>query len=206
MKNIILILILTTAFVACSKKNSNENTADISYTLLSPNIHLNTVDSFTNYPGSPCAGKPFRVPEDSLVSYNLDLNSDGQPDFKIIMKHEMGYSSPSDPCPQYDSSIEIYGLHPLNQIARTSSMEIVLMNPDEVIDETLLWQNRQFLEVALTQGGGYYSFDFSGDKYIGLKLNEQYGWLFVNKTEHNLYIKGYALNQNPNEEIQSGQQ
>jgi hypothetical protein len=200
-KNYLFFLILVTGALSACKKNKTDN---ITFHEFSPNVEVNNIDSFAVafpadgcLPGIPCPGG-------ITATYDLDINSDGNPDFQISVKHSSnpsGYST-LDPCSNYISTMHISNVNSDAQVSR-----FYMLN--ESIDENYGWGNNGF------SLAGYYTPNFTGIGYIGLRIKNgkhyNYAWLKLMKipsgmNKHGLILLSYAYNNTTNKRILAGQQ
>jgi len=95
-----------------------------------------------------------------------------------------------------------------NQIAVTGNYNVVnLLGLDNTVDSNRTW----------TQGGTLmsssvvapFSYNFSGNKYIGVRIKngqlDNFGWIYLNKTGYKITIISYAINLSGNNAISTGQ-
>lgn len=172
----------------------------ITMTDINPDYALSSADSVYFHPFLFCH---VAIPIDSLVEYYIDLDKDNVNDFKIRMQHGLQFVSASNPCANYKYHIHIFG-EGNNQVAiADNDHNISLFNFNEKIGGHLNWYNNATVTSAP------FSFNFSGNKYLGLKIisgsNAYYGWLLVEKTPYTLKIKEMSINLASGNSIKAGQ-
>lgn len=206
-KATVYIVLFSLVFSSCKKENESTiiNNDNIIYTKLLPNIEVTSVDSLIPH-GSGCGDIP--SPSDSTASVSIDINNDGAIDYILTCSSWYNFVSASGPCVNYNTNILISGTSNENQIAVTGNYNVVnLLGLDNTVDSNRTW----------TQGGTLmsssvvapFSYNFSGNKYIGVRIKngqlDNFGWIYLNKTGYKITIISYAINLSGNNAISTGQ-
>jgi len=203
MKRVLIISFIFIGMISCKKENHLPD--NILFTEFNPQIELTSVDSFVLHP-SLCGYYP--VPENSYLEYPIDFDKNDIYDLMLIMETRYEYVSASNPCSNYQYRITLEGINEKSQVTSTEHENLpIFLNINDKIDNSLEWNTRTFLMMDEAYVPFYY--DFSGDKYIGIKLTENensyYGWLYLNKTSFKIFLISYGLNLTANNSIKVGQ-
>lgn len=149
-------------------------------------------------------------PKDSVAHFDLDINNDGQLDFRISHSHWYGSHlpvSPSSVCTPYNNySIEISS--PDNEICADASgyLEPFQLKTGDRLDNDLFWASRVY--VYLLSATAMYFYESKSD-YLGVRVSKNdsvyYGWILMEFTPYQFTIKEYAINLTGNNPIIVGQ-
>lgn len=208
MKNLLLYLALILVLgYACKKENPKNDLPKkgIFYKDISPDYEMNTIDSFTFQDRAVCTTY-VPVPLDSTVSFDLDVNNDQVKDFKITVHHEPFTRVFCGQCDKFTYSFFIEGLRDGAQIA-VNSMQVGAAKLFEVgnkVSNSSAFINRAeiFLEDGcLTQLNPTFS-----EAYIGIKLNNSFGYINLKKLDFNgLMVLDHGFNYEEDTEIACGE-
>ncbi|MNK08997.1 hypothetical protein D3C87_269440 [compost metagenome] len=210
---IILFILCLAVAIGCKKKNTPKPAIDqIETHEFNPALEITSTDTFVNPPGSDV----FPIPSDSSASYLLDVNGDSVPDFNFTVKHWYQWASASNPGANYSYQMSISGL-------QNSEVAVTVVNPGfskakfyafgESISSNQTWKNSATLVLHAVNTGGNYA-DFSGTKYIGLRIKKytdyHYCWLKITKkpakVRNKLLIESYGFNKSLGYDIATGQE
>jgi hypothetical protein len=194
--------------ISCDKDSDNELKDKIIYLDLTPDLVLHPVDSVGLHPSGFCNEKiPF--PTDSTVLIDLDINQDGEDDFRFTYSTFYEWVSASSPCANYNSTLQVSGLTVENKIkvANEDMNEISILKNGDIIDADLLYASNAIIyrdnAMAFLNFG-----DFSGEGFIGVKLSSgELGWIKLNfeKDSFTCTIMEYGYNETVNSQITAGQ-
>ncbi len=175
---------------------------DISDSCITPIRYYTAVNLY-------CSHSP--VPTDTTVFITIDIDNDAVADFKIEVSDSYSSycSSPSNPCPYIIYSAKVYSLD-TNYFASDKFTQ--LSNPYMYsLGESISNSNKWSSGASLGLSACYASYNFSGDKYIGLKIHKNgktyFGWMMLSEDYDNwkFYLKSYAINYSDNKPILAGQ-
>lgn len=199
MNKIVLTFGLLSVFIFSCKKDITSDT--IIYHELDLPIKITSVDSLIQ---DPSCGH-ILSPSYNTVSSSLDINNDGVVDFTLTCKTWHYLLSMSYPCANYNNSIIISGTSESNtvSVSQAYSTKLKSFNFNEIIGTHPNWNKDARLMYYSPQYDSYY--DFNGSVYIGLKVGDDFGWLYLNKDTYLITIMSYAINQTDNNSIRAGQ-
>ena len=202
-----LFIICITILISCKKESDTDlaNNADkIFYVDIEPDFEIQTVKSYETHEdnGWNCYNIP--LPNDSVVEYELDLNTDGTNDYKIKVMH--GEIDVDTHCRSFTYLVTIEGLKEDNEIAISEkSYQIAgIYDVEAEITKNYIWVNKAHLRLT---GNIYLVFetDFKAG-FIGLKMNNNYGYLEIAPmTNNGISFLSFAYNETENNSIICGQ-
>jgi len=206
MKKIILIVLTSLMISSCVK--DKDLTDEIIFVDLNPDLILNPVDSVGLHPSGLCQ-QVIPFPSDSIISTDIDINQDGQNDYRFTFTNFYEWVSASYPCANYNSIVQINALINGNKvvIANEEMHDIKVLNCNDNINKKDLFYDNAFIYRNVAMGNLYFG-DFSGEGYIGFKLsNGELGWIKINfqKDYFLCIILEYAYNKNVASDINAGQ-
>jgi len=211
------LVIIFCLLVSCKKdkiiqQNQNLSKSDsIKYKDFQPDIILKSnLYMIINQDPESCGDTPF--PDDSTAKYQLDIDGDSVNDFAILASHSPGISSGSTHCDHIHYTMYIYGINAEDSISTklTKYGIKVACNYDTLVNRVIgdsgsTWNSSAELRDA-SQGYSwpiYYDFD---DTYIGVKVNNKYGWIHVSpRSLTGIFIKECGFNPNVFKSINAGQ-
>ncbi len=147
---------------------------------------------------------------DSTLYYLLDLNNDGNNDFKIGIRYWITYPTPSG-CENimiWIASDDSINMIAADEIAYMTCIQ--QLNSTDIIDNSLPWYSPSLLICDWVEGSQLCSC-LTGDTFIGLKLvvnnDTLFGWVRIEfpPAHTSFIIKDYAYNDVPEEQILAGQ-
>jgi hypothetical protein len=203
------ITFITLFFVvfSCDKENIITKSDNILFTDID-DVTVTSLDSLVHYlHWSGDCYIPY--PRDSVAHFDLDINNDGQFDFRISHSHWFGsyLFSPSSFCSNYDNyEIAISSID--NEICAdaTGFYEPFQLNIGDRLDNDLFWASS--VNVYLRSATAMYFYESKSD-YLGVKVNKNdsvyYGWILMEFTPYQFTIKEYAINLTGNNSIIVGQ-
>lgn len=178
------------------------------------NVKLTSIDRF-EYKGTDDDGECYGpVPIDSTAYIDIDLNMDGEPDFKIQHSHWYGSEQTSMHywCMRYNNYSVYIESYNDNQISVNNSPIGNTSNYiqlDEPINSKMQWESESVIAQLYGATCQCWYSTFDGDGIIGLKLisnnNTYFGWLNVNISMYGITIYDYAVNLAENKSIKAGQ-
>jgi hypothetical protein len=216
-KPLSFVVLICCFLVSCKKAERIEQIQNlpipdsIKYVDFQPDIILKSnLYMIINEDPESCGDTPF--PSDSSAQYQLDMDGDSVDDFAIIASHSPGNSSGSTHCGHFHYTIEIYGINTEDSISTklTDYGIKVACNYDTLVNRVIgdsgsMWNSSAVLRDA-SQGylwPLYYDFN---DTYIGVKVNNKYGWIHVSpRSITGIFIKEYGFNPNVFKSINAGQ-
>jgi hypothetical protein len=209
MKFALLILILIGLLAVLCEKNGNndqEKEDEIVYTDIIPDIEIQSVRFFE--PSSVPLGCPYiPTPSDSIINYNLDIDSDSVEDYTIKVRHRLQTDEYCGHCYPYQYTISIEGANNdsicLDPVNRHVAFQ---MNIGVEISDSSRWGEDGFLSLD-PDCPGYYPYVVTlEDKYIGVKTKNMFGWINVAPLDNNgIKISEYAINKTEGNIIKTGQ-
>ncbi len=199
----LFLVLLCCALIACKKEKP-----DIQSRVLNPYYTLHPVDSFDLHPSGMCQ-EVIPFPTDSTASITLDVDQDGNPDFKFTYTNQYQLVSENNPCANYNSVVKVQGINPQQKIAVTSlSTNTISPLPyDENISTLDLFSNAATIyrdDASLTTNFK----DFNGDGYIAIQLaNGSLGWIKLrfDYTSFTLEIQSVGYNKTSGSALKAGQ-
>ena len=214
MKNICFPLIIICLLFSCKREkalneNQNQIQADnILYHNIMPDTTIHSVQYFIhNEDPESCGDTP--MPSDSFANYYVDINDDAINDFLIQTSHSPDSESGSIHCAHVVYLINIFGINSNDSISFTTLSVDVPNNYDSVnnnlISSAATWIQHAALRIA-AQGVFYPVYASFQDTYIGVKVDNNYGWIHVAPSGYNgITIKEYAINLTASNPILAGQ-
>ena len=205
-KAIMMLLLVSFFFNSCEKENEKVAPSNkILYHVLNPSIVVSSVDSLIDHP-SGCGYIP--SPSDSSASITIDINDDGLMDFTLTCSSWYSFVSASNPCANYNTNITLSGTSNDNKLAITGNYNVVnLFEFNDELNSSQEWSNTGIL--MLSSALAPFSTNFNGDKYLGLKINQDqedlFGWIYIDKNGYEITVISYAINQTANISIKAGQ-
>jgi hypothetical protein len=208
---VVVTLFVSIAMLVNCKKRQLPPSPDIEFDTLVPGITLSSVRSSTIDTHHGCL---FFRPKDSTVYREIDLDKNGQPDFKFKYSHQPSSSTaycPGFPCSErYVISMEFIPIHKDCFIAiqdsvadgRVRAKQLVYGND---LHNSLVWRNSDAW-VFFTDHCGYYSPFYypAKSEYLGLKVNNRFGWLYLEPGDEKIVIRSLAFNHVENNAIRVG--
>jgi hypothetical protein len=217
MKRFNFLLLICCLVVSCKKdkiiqQNQNQPKPDrIIYMDFQPDIILKSnLYMIINQDPESCGDSPF--PDDSTAQYQLDINGDSVNDFAIITSHSYVMSSGSIHCAHYHFSTYITGINAEDSIStQLTEYGIKIANNYDTLvncviaDSGSTWNSSAgLLEAA--QGYSWPITYYFHDTYIGVKVNNNYGWINVSPRSYTgIFIKECGFNTIQFKSINAGQ-
>jgi len=193
MKRILFVLsLIGIVTISCEKSPKDE----ILFTDIIPDKKIQSVDHFI-YFTNPFKVCTIPIPNDSAITYLIDMDYDDDDDFKITVSHfDEGYSH--EHCVVYTFYIMLDAISPNESIA-TKPLKF-----NDIINDQNEWSEHLYLYVDNSMGYPP-SADFT-DCYIGIKVLNNYGYIKVSKLNNNgIIVEEYAINKTENADIICGQ-
>jgi len=190
--------------ISCNKEKDKIEPDNILFSdLVSPITKSTVRDWYIEDHGVCIADIP--VPEDSSTAILLDVNNDAENDFIVLLSHS--YWEPTEYCGHcsiYDYRIRIEGTNGSDSIASLEQSTIATYFGDS---DSITFDNSWTSVAILVMKGGCVRPTFAiEDEYIGIKHNNQIGWIKVASASNNgLTIENYAINLTDNKIILAGQ-
>ncbi|MCT4622751.1 MAG: hypothetical protein N4A46_03940 [Schleiferiaceae bacterium] len=211
MKYLVTILCLVSLLLCSCKKETQQQPPpaplfdSIMYSNPEPDLLVSAVDSVYSLPLNPCTCIP--APDNGIDFTEIDMDGDGQNDFKIEYRHRYEHLSNSSPCVNYLRRLSIESLSPDGGIAVTRHNGVQGVIPyalgDTISQKELFVFNGSIYEKGVATG---YSFGKTG--YVGVKLpSGSVGWISIEHQfcDHKCFILEYALNKTSTNTILAGQ-
>lgn len=154
--------------------------------------------------GSLCSND-FPIPGDSSTSILLDINRDGEDDFRIAVWHR--YFDPEMYCghcmDMHEYTVEIQGINPGDSILCNIRSPIAYFNNSDTIRMgTILTQSIRMIYKNTCNGYVYVVYG----EYIGFAHGEQLGWIKIQQTPNNgIIVENFAINLTERNPIIAGQ-
>lgn len=149
-------------------------------------------------------------PIDTTVSRTIDLDADGQADFRISCTSWYHFLSASYPCANYNTSYIMTGLQYEAAISTVGDYsEIRKYAENENIRPNDQWRTSAAILLDVTTAP--YATDFFGLSYFGLRLYKAntneiwYGWLKLEKSGYHLTLLAQGVRSGPSTGIKAGQ-
>jgi hypothetical protein len=184
----------------------------IEHTILDPPVSLTSVSSWNPPTLEYNCYQP--VPESSSASYDLDMDEDGNPDFRIDISNWYEFHSASDHCMNFMYYSSVSSLQPGDSVAVISRGPncALALSPNSPISGSLI-----FSKLAETVRRYWMAMSCNNKTsqdatYYGFKLKKGsgavYGWLMMtyNGTTHTMTIQEFAYNRTVGNLILAGQQ
>ena len=194
--------------ISCDNKTDNELKDKIIYLDLNPDLTLHPVDSVGFHPSGLCQ-EVIPFPTDSTVIVYLDVNQDGENDFRFTYSTFYEWVSASSPCANYNSTVQVSGLTTENKIkvANEDMYEISILENGDLINADQLFASNAIIYRDYAMASLYFG-DLSGEGFIGVKLSSgELGWIKLNfeKESFTCTIMEYGYNETINAKITAGQ-
>jgi hypothetical protein len=214
-----LFVLAVTAFillsVGCRKKDTDSFTQvvtdSIVYTKLDPEVKLTSVTSWNPPTLQYDCNQP--VPQTASASYAIDIDLDGQPDFRINISNWYEFHSNDYPCSNFQYYSDIQALLPGDSVAVIAPVTRCAreFSTGAPISEACLFSD--FGETVRRYWMSFpcYLGDDKGTIYYGLKMikgsGSVYGWLLMTYSgnDHTMIIREYAYNRTVGRKILAGQ-
>ncbi len=204
-KGFFWIMIIGFITFSCDKVNP-EPKDEIIYTDVQPDIERTTIRDYYNNMNPFCG--PLPLPNDSLSSFDLDLNNDSETDFKIEIRHyEQELTQYCGHCGIFHiKTIQVKPLNLKGFISLDTASQYWIRNYDttQLISNSDSWTQESV--TALLKDGCLIpnvSFD---DTFWGLKLDDRLAWIHVERIGNNGFrLKDFAYNMTKNKSIKTGQ-
>lgn len=202
---VVLVLLSITAF-SCSKVKKLEN--DITFKKFIPFLTLNPIDSISKLYNTSCS-EFIPYPFDSVESVEIDIDKNGENDFRFTYSTSYNFVSSSDSCRNHNSRIVLKALGVGNSILvddKTTERIHVFGVNDEINNEYQLSSN-----AFIYLDDDAYSEEIaieSGNKYLGVKMfSGSLGWIkvFHKIDTFSFSIMEHALNRTMQLNINAGQ-
>jgi hypothetical protein len=183
---------------------------NILYHDLQPDSSIHSIRYFIyNMDPNSCGDTP--VPADSSSACKLDINGDSINDFNIYVGHFPGSTEGSIHCVHVVYVIGISGLNAGDSISFVNNFQglQVPFNYDTInnfnISHKASWSHNATIQ-GRTQGIFYGPSVYFNVRYIGVKVNNNYGWILVAPGGLNgIKVKEYAINLTDHNSIKAGQ-
>lgn len=148
------------------------------------------------------------LPADSIEERLIDLDFDGNSDFKISCTSWYNFVSASYPCANYNTSIIISSMDTNAFIATTGmfndSRKYALSDSIRSTDQ---WRSSAALLLDVQQAP--FATTFEGSAFFGLKMNknneEWYAWLKLEKDQYKIRVLAYAIKLGQSSGIKAGE-
>jgi hypothetical protein len=203
-------LLLTLALFAVGCESDNTIPDDILYHDIQPDTTIQSIVRYS-YNNDELSCGDFPVPNEAALTYFIDMNNDSINDFQLTVGH-VGMDIGSPHCLFISYSIGLFGLSENNLVSRFSDdllkgpMNYTPVN-NAFISPYSLW-NRSAILSGFPDAGStmmYTHVEFTST-YIGVKVNNNIGWIQVAAAPNNgIIIKDFALNLTENNSINAGQ-
>ena len=177
----------------------------IVYTDIDPNEEIQTVRLYTPQPNNACETS-IPVPTDSTVFYEMDLDNDQTIDFKLKVTHSEYTVAYCGHCRRFTYNIIIEGISEKDSIAITSSPYRIYksFNHSDTINVNNSWAPKA--EILLLESCSVPFQTDIVDGYIGVKINNSYGYIRIEKISNNgIRILDHGFNKTENNQIICGQ-
>jgi hypothetical protein len=202
MKKLTPIVIIIGLLVSCEERDSKYESENVLYYDFIPDTLIGTVKYLipSDVPIQNCEDIP--IPLDSNATLYLDINNDLTYDFYFEVKHGFGGLCQSH-CTCFKYEIQLIGLNNISFVsASTINSQPLCYDSLEVIDINSNWMNSVYLHFEV---GGMGEFIIN-DCFVGIKINNNYGWINISHSGKNgIIIKEYAINLKDNTNIKCGQ-
>ncbi len=146
------------------------------------------------------------TPTDSSVQYDMDLDDDKVPDFRINVAHSKFTSGYCGHCDRFTYSISIEGLSTNDSIANNTSQYYTpkIFKESDTISVKNSWISRA--QILLLEGCMLpFQTDFVNG-YIGVKIKKSYGYIKIEKMSYyGIRILEHGFNKTENNPIICGQ-
>lgn len=182
----------------------------IHHKVLNPYILLNPT-LYTYASPSGCGNVPF--PSDTIITWLMDLDSNGTNDLRFTAKNYYQMVSASNPCANYLFYTSIETLNNSDSIG-TPKLELYstyFLSLGDAVNENLNYINYESF-CALGQGGGTHPVAINGGAgfYLPIKRTfggkTNFGWVLLDTVGNNgIAIREYAINSTNGRPIKCGQ-
>lgn len=215
----ILLSLIGLFTLSCEKSKLKKMKDDISWRKYDPFLVLKPADSVGQISNFGCV-KPFHYPSDSTVSVEVDVNKDGQNDYRFTYSTFYNLISPSDSCKNYSSIIKVKAIGVGNSVLISNSDNLnklqvferdqKIPNGSKLAAEGILLRDNisGSVDIAIEPEIEVEPEFQSGNKYIGVQLfGGETGWIkfFHTKDSISFSIMEHAYNRNIHLDIQAGQ-
>ncbi len=205
MRHYILIFVLICSMLISCKRDVSDN---IIYIDLKPDLILHPVDSVGMHPSGLCQ-EVIPFPSDSTLKVDLDIDKDGIDDFRFTYTTFYEWVSASNPCANYNSTLQIAGLLTENKIfiENENMREVRVLEKGDLICANQLSANNAIIYRDNSMSSLNFE-DFSGEGFIGFKLSDgELGWIKLDfqKDSFTCTILEYGYNEVINSQITAGQ-
>lgn len=169
---------------------------DIIYDTINPNLKIFSVRG-----ESPSANCFIPIPKDTSSSIGIDVNNDLINEFTITARHNYTGNQCGRCSEGYAFEIIIEGSFICTQ--NGNPMLTQYLNFSDTISNNLNWSSSSRLEIY---GCNLPWVNYVQNKYIGVKVNDSFGWLRVESYSANgILIKEYGFNRTKGNPIKAGQ-
>lgn len=203
--NFLLILILFWVMFSCKKEKTESQQDEIVYKNIVPKKEMQSVRIYTSQ-SNPVCTTTIPIPSDSSITYDLDLDSDQIPDFRIMVTHSKFNSGYCGHCDKFTYNISIEGLSSGDSVAADSPQypKLRLFSDADLVNNNNAWFSR--VDILLLEGCALpFQTDFE-DGYIGVKMNNNYGYIKIGKMSNNgITLSEHGFNKTANVGIKCGQ-
>jgi len=209
MKHFFLIIgVISMIIISCDEETETELKDKIIYVDLSADLTLHPVDSVGFHPSGLCQ-EVIPFPSDSTVIVDLDINQDGDDDFRFTYSTFYEWVSASSPCANYNSTLQVSGLKADNKImvANEDMNEISVLENGDLINSDQLFSDNAIIYRDNAMAFLYFG-DFLGEGFIGFKLSGgELGWIKLDfqKDSFTCEIMEYGYNETINSQMTAGQ-
>ena len=191
-------------FLSCKKEETKKPDL-IFYTDFNPDLVVSSIDSIIQIPYSPCSCIP--SPSSGTDFEELDIDGDGENEFKIVYHHWYGFLSASSPCVNYLRDVTIESLKENCGIASTPDDT---RNVKPFADGDVISQDENYVEIGhIYENRGFWGYaGFGAQAMIGVKLaNRSVGWIQIKHQycSHRIVIMDCAINKTSTNSIVAGQ-
>jgi hypothetical protein len=204
----LIIGFMSVIILSCDKAKVADLPDKIVYVDLTPDLVLHPVDSVGLHPSGFC-DEFIPFPTDSIQKVDLDMNQDGVNDFRFTYTTFYESVSGSNPCANYNSTLEVKGLSAENNIrVKNLNMdEVCVFQMGDLINSNQLFSNNAVIFRDNATSFLNYS-DFSGEGFIGVKFSGgELAWIKLDfqKNSFTCTVMEYGYNETKNNQIAVGQ-
>ena len=204
MPRLILVACFLLIVQACTKDKIHVE-PQISYQEFNDTEFFTCVDTIVAHP-SGCGS--VILPSDSIEERLIDLDFDGNPDYKITCTSWYNFVSASYPCANYNTSIIISSMDTNAFIATTGmfndSRKYALSDSIRSTDQ---WRSSAALLLFVQQAP--FTTTFDGLAYFGLKMKKNgedwFGWVQLEKNTYKIRILSHAVKTGQSTGIKAGE-
>lgn len=207
MKNYFLFFVLVSVLAfSCNKLTVMED--EISFKKYVPFLTLNPADSSGQIYSTNCS-ETIPFPTDSIESVEVDIDKDGQNDYRFTYATNYMFVSAQDSCENHNSSILVKALGIGNYIflEDENSEKISVFEKDNKITNANLTGTNAIVFLDHASSNEEITLE-TGNKYLGVKLAAGgLGWIkvFHDRTNFTFSIIEHAYNRNIHMDIKAGQ-